>query len=106
MKDEMSDKCENCGGDYAIHNAKTNKCPLGGKAPDEEPRLWEDTVFKITSELEAENQRLRAALQTSYDAINSLPEDAFGTAINSDGSGWYLRDEILHNIAKALKETE
>jgi len=48
---------------------------------------------------------LIAALKMAYDAIESSPEDCMGDA--SDGEiVWPVRDEVLHNIAKAIKRGE
>jgi hypothetical protein len=47
------------------------------------------------------------ALKVAHDAINSLEQGAMGTAhVSYTGEPYPIRDEVLHNIAKAIAKAE
>jgi len=46
-----------------------------------------------------------SALQGVYDFIKSLPIESMGRG-NDGEQEWPLRDEVLHNIAKSMKELD
>jgi hypothetical protein len=68
---------------------------------------WDDLLDE-RNKLEAENAQLRKALEKCRTAINSLPEDALGSAHVEQGGDSYaypLRDELLDKVNKALAAT-
>lgn len=59
------------------------------------------------------NARLIAAaplllqrLEEAWKAINSLPEDAMGSASNKEGMTWAVRDELLYYMGVAIREAK
>ena len=42
------DKCKNCGGEYGLHHALTDQCPIGGReAPVGRKQEWKTTTFVL-----------------------------------------------------------
>ena len=57
-------------------------------------------------EANEQNAALFNALQLAYAAIKSLDEGALGDGRTPEGMPYPIRDEVLHNIAKALALVE
>jgi hypothetical protein len=68
----------------------------------ESPELKEQPLLSLRRQLEIAEK----ALKDCRDAINKLPPDAFGTAGSSEGTNWYIRDELIGRADAALKEIE
>lgn len=49
-------------------------------------------------------EQLQRQLADAVKANESLPEDALGVGGDGNGTHWYLRDELLHNLRAAIRE--
>jgi hypothetical protein len=67
-----------------------------------DPRTGESELASLRRQLDIAEK----ALKDCRDAINKLPPDAFGTAGSSEGTNWYIRDELIGRADAALKEIE
>ena len=69
--------CKNCGGDEAIHQYETNRCPVGGReAPIGRKEEWKSTTFEAENNevLELHNtvNQLRARIEALEAQVDSL----------------------------------
>lgn len=70
-------------------------------------RDQDESYLKRVKQLQVRVEELERVLMTCRDAINSLPEDALGDVPDTpDQQGWWIRDELVHNITRILLEKE
>ncbi|HLS54040.1 MAG TPA: hypothetical protein VK031_08710 [Tissierellaceae bacterium] len=65
--------------------------------------LWlEEQLTERTNQVD----RLTSLLDNCKNAFLTLPEKALGECRDDTYKRWYIRDELIHNIKKVIKEVE